>query len=391
MDKNQDERLRKWRLILGKHADPEQEISLDSTEGTSQEQDIANSSSPSVSDKGIDEVLEALYDQKRKGQLGSSSPNINRWLGDIRKYFPTSVVQLMQRDALDRLGLDQMLLESELLESVEPDVHLVATILSLKEIMPDKTKETAREVVRKVVEELEKKLTNPIREAVTGSLQRSVRNRRPKINEINWHRTIQANLKHYQEDLKTIIPEQLIGYGRKGNSLKSVILLVDQSGSMASSVVYASVCGAILATLRSIKTHFIVFDTAVVDLTEQLSDPVDLLFGAQLGGGTDINKALTYAQNLIVSPTDTIVVLISDLFEGQKVEYMIQRAAALKQAGAQLISLLALDDKGRPSYDKDVAAKLKALDIPSFACTPDKFPDLVAVALKGENVEQAIL
>lgn len=395
------EKLRKWRLILGKHADPEEEISLeekqgegeeksktgDEDEGGEEENKAAEDGEGGKSEaEGIDEVLEALYDQDRKGQLGSSSPNINRWLGDIREYFPTSVVQIMQRDALERLGLDQMLLEPELLESVEPDVHLVGTILSLKKIMPEKTKETARQVVRKVVDELEKKLRNPMREAVDGALSRSVRNRRPKLNEINWHLTIRANLKHYQEDLKTIIPETLIGYGRKGNSLKHIILLVDQSGSMASSVVYASVCGAILATLRSVKTHFVVFDTAVVDLSENLSDPVDLLFGTQLGGGTDIRKALAYAQNLVANPSDTIVVLISDLFEGGSEKEMLQRAAALKQSGVQVICLLALSDKGAPIYDKELAEKLSALDIPVFACTPDKFPDLVAAALKKEDV-----
>lgn len=382
------EKLRKWRLILGRHADPDNEVSLEEEEGESQEGDPQDST-PQASDQGMDEVLEALYDQERKGQLGSSSPNINRWLGDIREYFPTSVVQIMQKDALDRLGLDQMLLEPELLESVEPDVHLVGTILSLKKIMPEKTKETARTVVRKVVEELEKKLRNPLREAIEGALHRSVRNRRPKFNEINWHHTIRKNLKHYQEDLKTIIPEDLIGYGRKGNSLKHIILLVDQSGSMASSVVYASVCGAILATLRSIKTHFVVFDTAVVDLSENLSDPVDLLFGTQLGGGTDIRKAFAYAQTLINTPNDSIVVLISDLYEGGNEREMLKRAATLKQAGVQVICLLALSDKGRPEYDKEVAEKLNALKIPTFACTPDKFPDLVAAALKGEDVKKA--
>lgn len=380
---NQDDKLQKWRLILGKQADPEQEVSLEDDPGEEQEGE-GDTGEPQPSAQGMDEVLEALYDQERKGQLGSSSPNINRWLGDIREYFPTSVVQIMQRDALERLGLDQMLLEPELLESVEPDVHLVGTILSLKKIMPEKTRETAKEVVRKVVKELEKKLRNPLREAVTGALQRSTRNRRPKLQEINWHRTIQKNLKHYQEDYNTIIPEELIGYGRKGHSLKHIILLVDQSGSMAASVVYASVCGAILATLRSVKTQFVVFDTSVVDLSENLSDPVDLLFGTQLGGGTDIRKALAYAQQVTVTPADTIVFLISDLYEGGNEREMLQRAATIKQSGAQLICLLALSDKGRPEYDKDIAEKLGALDIPAFACTPDKFPEIVGKALNKQ-------
>ena len=365
-----EEHLKKWRLILGQKAEEKQELSL------------------STEEKGMDNVLEALYDSERKKGLGSSSPNVNRWLGDIRKYFPSSVVQLMQKDALDRLGLDRMLLEPELLRSVEANVNLVATILSLKKVIPLKTKATAREVVRKVVRELEKKLRNPMREAVEGSLSRSVRNHRPKLNEIDWHKTIRANLRHYQEEYRSIIPERLIGYGRKGQALKRVILLIDQSGSMATSVVYASVFGAIMASLRSLKTHLVVFDTEVVDLTDELHDPVELLFGTQLGGGTDINKAVGYAMNLIQNPSDTILVLITDLFEGGSESELVKKASYIKSSGAQFITLLALDDEGAPMYDKTLAGRLANLDIPCFACTPNHFPDLMAAAIGKRDLHQ---
>ncbi len=362
------ERLKKWRLVLGKGADPEGSFPM---EGEA---------------KGMDDTLESLYDNDRQGGLGNSSPNVNRWLGDIRKYFPTSMVQIMQKDAMDRLGLKEMLLEPEMLESVEPDVDLVGTLLSLNKIMPNKTRETARRVVKKVVEDLEKKLSNKMREALEGALNRSVRNRRPKLNEMDWHRTIRANMKHYQKEYKTIIPEQLWGYGRKGQSLKHIILLVDQSGSMATSIVYASVFGAVMASLRSVKTHMVVFDTAVVDLTEELSDPVELLFGTQLGGGTDINKALTYAEQIISQPEETILILISDLFEGGNEKEMLRRAASIKSKGVTCIALLALSDEGSPSFDNNIAQKFYQLDIPTFSCTPDKFPDLMAAAIKKENI-----
>lgn len=365
-----DERLRKWRLILGKKADPQGENQL---EGEAQ---------------GMDDVLEALYDTDRQGGLGASSPQVNRWLGNIRKYFPTPVVQVMQKDAMDRLGLQQMLLESELLESVEPDVNLVATLLSLNKVMPAKTRTTAKEVVAKVVEKLEKKLRNPMREAIEGSISRAVRNRRPRFKEIDWNKTIRLNLKHYQKKHKTIIPEQLIGHGRKGQALRKVILLIDQSGSMATSMVYASVLGAVMASLKSIQTHLVVFDTAVVDLTEQMEDPVDLLFATQLGGGTDINRAVAYSEGLITSPEETILVLISDLYEGGNEAEMVKRVAAIKSSGVQFITLLALSDQGAPMFDKSVAGKFSALDIPSFSCTPDLFPDLMASAIKKESLSQ---
>ncbi|MEO6759424.1 MAG: VWA domain-containing protein [Saprospiraceae bacterium] len=355
--------LERWRLILGKQADPEQDVPL---------------AAPSA---GMDAVLEALYDGKRKGGLGSSAPNVNRWLGDIRKYFPVPVVQVMQRDALERLGLTRMLLEPELLASVEPDVHLIGALLALNKALPAQTRDTARRVVRQVVDALEKKLRNPLREAIQKALNRSVRNRRPRAHEIDWRRTIYQNLKHYQPEHKTIIAEHLVGFGRKGQALRHVILLVDESGSMASSVVYAGVMGAVLASIRSVRTSLVVFDTAVVDLTEQLDDPVELLFGTQLGGGTDINKALGYAQTLVQTPQDTILVLISDLFEGGHRDDMLKKVAALRQSGVTMVALLALSDDGAPAYDHDNAAALAALDVPALACTPEMFPELMAAAI----------
>lgn len=362
--------LERWRLILGQAADPDQTIPLEGLHA------------------GMDGVLEALYDAERQGGLGQSSPRINRWLGDIRQYFPTPVVQLLQRDALERLGLAQLLLEPELLAAVEPDVHLVGTLLSLQKAMPAQTRETARRVVRRVTDDLERRLRLPLHDAVKRALNRSTRNRRPRLQEIDWRQTIQRNLKHYQPQLKAIIPEHIIGFGRKGQALRHIILLVDQSGSMAGSVVFAAVFGAVLASLRSVKTHLVVFDTAVADLTEHLTDPVELLFGTQLGGGTDIAKAVGYAQTLVQAPQDTILVLISDLYEGGNRNDLLKRVHALHQAGVTLIGLLALSDEGAPSYDQENAKAMAALGAPVFACTPQQFPELMAAAIARQNLQE---
>jgi Mg-chelatase subunit ChlD len=337
-------------------------------------------------DMNIDKALEALYDSKRQGGLGSSSPNVARWLGDIRTFFPSSVVQVMQKDALQRLNLTQLLLEKEMLENVEPDVHLVATLMTLSHVIPDKTKDTARQVVRKVVDELLRKLSQPMQQAITGSLNRSTRNRRPRHNEINWPLTIQKNLKHYQPEYKTIIPETKIGYGRKRTALKDIVLCLDQSGSMGASVVYSGIFGSVMASMPAIRTKMVVFDTAVADLTEELSDPVDLLFGVQLGGGTDIHAALKYCSQIITRPTDTVMVLITDLYEGGDNAGMRKKAADLVAAGVQLIVLLALADDGAPGYDHGNAQFLSNLGVPVFACTPDKFPDLMAAALSKQDI-----
>ncbi|MCU0321659.1 MAG: VWA domain-containing protein [Chitinophagaceae bacterium] len=363
-----EQHLRKWRLILGS----------DQNDGTGF--NLADM------DLKMDNTLSALYDSDKQAGLGPSSPNVNRWLGDIRSFFPNTVVQVMQRDALQRLNLTQMLFEKEMLENVEADVHLVATLMTLSRVIPDKTKDTARQVVKKVVDELLRKLAQPMQQAVIGSLNRSARNRRPKHNEINWHSTILKNLKHYQPDYKTIIPETKIGYGRKRSSLKDVVLCLDQSGSMGTSVVYSGIFGAVMASIPAIKTKMIVFDTAVVDLTEELDDPVELLFGVQLGGGTDIHLALTYCQQIITRPLDTVLVLITDLYEGGNENEMRKRAVELTAAGVQVIVLLALNDDGAPSYDQNNAQFLAGLGIPVFACTPDKFPDLMAQALSKQDV-----
>jgi Mg-chelatase subunit ChlD len=312
---------------------------------------------------------------------------VARWLGDIRSYFPSSVVQVMQRDAIDRLNLRQLLLEPELLESIEPDVHLVGTLLSLTKVMPETTRATARQVVARVVAEVERRIVQRTRTAVSGALNRAARSRRPKLRDIDWNRTIGANLARYLPEYRTVVPERLVGYGRRQQVVaRDVVLAIDQSGSMASSVVYAAVFGAVLASIRALKTSLVVFDTAVVDLTSQLSDPVDVLFGTQLGGGTDINKAIAYSQTLITRPRDSIFVLVSDLIEGGIREQMLSRIATLTGDGVQVVVLLALSDDGAPVFDQENAAALADLGVPAFACTPDAFPDLLAVAIDGGDV-----
>lgn len=368
------EQLRRWRLVLG--------------EAANESCGALATNSPDIR---IDNALTALYDADSKTHLrggsGSSSPRVARWLGDIRQYFPASIVQVMQKDAFERLDLKSMLFEKEMLEAVQPDVHLVATLISLRGVIPAKTKETARLVVRKVVDELMKRLEEPMRSAVAGALNRAVRNYRPRYAEIDWPRTIRANLRHWQEDYRSIIPQTLIGYGRKAQrSQREVILCIDQSGSMAASVVYSSIFGAVMASLPAVKTHMVVFDTAVVDMTEQLDDPVDVLFGVQLGGGTDINRAIGYCQSLVREPRNTILILISDLYEGGVENNLLQRANELVQSGVQFITLLALSDEGAPSYDHQLAAKLAALGVPSFACSPDQFPMMMAAAIRREDV-----
>ncbi|MGP4094640.1 VWA domain-containing protein [Nonomuraea sp. KM90] len=374
-----DERMRRWRLVLGGGSADGTGCGLEGV------------------DAQMDAALAAVYDQGgpdgtrsggREGGLGASAPRVARWLGDIRTYFPSTVVQVMQKDAIERLNLTRLLLEPEMLEAVEPDVHLVGTLLALNKVMPDQARESARALVRKVVTELERRLAQKTRAAVTGALDRSARTHRPKrVADIDWDRTIRANLKNYLPERNTVVPSRLVGYARRQRSVqREVVLCIDQSGSMAASVVYSSVFGAVLASMRSLKTSLVVFDTAVVDLTDRLHDPVELLFGTQLGGGTDINRAIAYGQGLITRPADSIFILISDLYEGGVRQEMLRRVAAMTQAGVQVIVLLALSDEGAPFYDHENAAALAAMGVPAFACTPDAFPDLMAAAIERRDI-----
>ena len=377
----EEEYLKRWRLILGGNEADGTGITL-----TPEEQ-------------RIDQSLEAVYDSDRRGGLGSSAPKVSRWLGDIREFFPQTVVQVIQRDAIKRLNITSLLTEKEMLETVVPDVHLVATLMSLSRVIPEKNKEMARQVVRKVVDELLRKLSAPTQQAVTGALNRSARRRNPRYNEIDWKTTITKNLKNYQPEYKTIIPEVRIGYGRKRKAMKDIILCLDQSGSlgvcngcqlmsgsMGTSVIYSGIFGSVLASIPAVNTRMVVFDTAVVDLTDDLQDPVDLLFGVQLGGGTDIARALTYCQGVITRPQDTVLVLVTDLYEGGDPREMRKKFVSLVNSGVQLIVLPALNDDGAPSYDKNHAEFLANIGVPTFACTPDKFPDLMAAALSKQDI-----
>ena len=371
----QSERTRRWRLALGVDEESRQ-VQLNQT------------------DQRIDDALNALYgesDGNRRGGLDASAPKLARWLGDIREFFPTPVVQTIQKDALERHGLDAMLLEPELMAVLEADVHLVASLMSLMGAIPEKTKETAREVVQKVVNELLEKLEQTTAEAVRGALDKSRRTSRPRFSDIDWARTIVANLQHYQAEHKTIVPERLVGAARKSRTiadLEEVVLCVDQSGSMATSVIYSSIFAAVMASLPGVDTKMVAFDTAVFDMTEMLADPVDVLFGVQLGGGTDINQAVAYCEDVIRQPSQSHLILISDLEEGGDNQALLARIESIVQSGVNVIVLLALSDDGKPFYNEDNARAMAAMGCPVFGCTPDQFPDLMAVALKKGDVHE---
>ena len=381
-----DKQTRRWRLILGQEA----EKSLGSS-GLDGEESI------------MDAALAAIYDATgTDGGLGGGSrrgggrsagqkrgvPNLAKWLGDVRSFFPPDIVSVIQSDAIERKGLTQLLFEPETLSTVKPDISMVGVLMSLKGQIPEKSKEAARALVRAVVDEIMKRLETDLRRAVTGALNKKEHSPLPNLSGTDWKRTIAKNLKNYDTESRRIIPERFYFFERrKRNKDWTVILDIDQSGSMAESIIYASVMGAIFASMPALDTRVVAFDTEVVDLSESVrQDPVDMLFGVQLGGGTDINKSVQYCSTLIENPKKTMFILISDLYEGGVAAGLLRKLQEMKESGVKCMVLLALSDSGTPAYDRELGQKIANLGIPSFACSPDNLPQLVEGALKGHDL-----
>jgi hypothetical protein len=341
---------------------------------------------------GIDEALSFIYEDGSKGaSLDGSSPyldkNLATWLQDIRKFFPTDSVALIQKDAIERKDLKALLFEPETLPFLEKNIDLVSALLHYKDLIPDKAKDVARQLVQEIVEEIKKRLENEVRQTIIGAVRRNRHSVVPVYPNIDWKTTIHRNLKHYNADLEMIIPERFYFWA---NQIKlyewNIILAVDQSGSMGTSIIYSSILGAILASINVVKTHLIFFDTEVVDMTPHLHDPVDILFGARLGGGTDIAKAVAYAAGLVENPGKTIFIVITDLYEGGKDNVLLHQFEALVESHVKTLCLLALTDDGKVSYDHNMAKKVAAMGVHTFGCTPQKLITILEHIIKGQEI-----
>ena len=379
-DQETQRALLRWRLVLGPETAQQQ--------ASSNLWDEANSAVQSQSGLGeMDRALDFLYGGGGKqGGSGASSPYVASWLGDIRRYFSRDLVAFMEKDAIERKGLKQLLMEPEALQSLQKDVGLVATILAFKHLMPEQTRETARQVVREIVDDLRKRLESETRQTLLGAMRRDRHSPLRVARNLDLKRTVREGLRNYQPDLKKIIPERVHFFANQQRFHEwRVIILVDQSGSMGESVVYSSIIAAVFASLPALDTRLVFFDTAIADITDQLSDPVEMLFGVQLGGGTDIARAVRYGASLIVRPEKTLVLLITDLYEGGSPANLLGQLEALREARTNVLCVLALNDKGTASFDPDLARKVAGLDIPTFAATPNKLVDAVERALRGDH------
>lgn len=336
----------------------------------------------------FDKAMGFVYGGKEGGS-GPSRPYIPTWLSNLREFFSQEVVALVQKDAIERKGLKQLLFEPETLALLDRNVELVATLVSAKGMVPQRAKAMARQIVREVVEELKKRLESQVRTAIFGALRRDRQSPLKIMRNLDWQRTIARNLRGWDHKRRRLVPDRFYFWAnqRRRNEW-DVALAVDQSGSMAESVVYSSVMAAIFASLDVLRTRLVLFDTEVVDMTPVLDDPVEILFSAQLGGGTDINRAVAYVQkHFIERPEKTLFILITDLYEGGNRRELMARMRQLADSRVKTIVLLALSDRGHPCYDHRLAQELGALGIPCFGCTPNKLVAVMEQVLKGGDLQ----
>jgi Mg-chelatase subunit ChlD len=350
----------------------------------------------SEDDQKRDECLGFLYDREygagrnvrggddRKGGLGDSALTVPDWINQVNELFPKRTIERLERDALERYQLEEMVTNPEVLARAQPNQSLLKAVLRTKHLMNQDVLKAAQHLVRKAVEELMKKLAQEIRSAFQGSLNRQSRSNLKIAKNFDIDSTIKRNLRHYDPESRRLIIETPIFYSRIRRQVDrwQIIILVDESGSMMDSVIHSAVTAAVFFGLKTLKTHLVIFDTTVVDLTADCIDPVETLMKVQLGGGTDIGNAMSYAETLIENPRRTIVVLISDFFEGGDPRNLLSISRRMLESGVTLLGLAALDEKANPTYDHDLAARLVQMGAQVGAMTPGELAAWVAEKVK---------
>ncbi|MCZ1269199.1 VWA domain-containing protein [Paenibacillus tundrae] len=370
---NRAETLNRWRLILGE----------------SSEEGLSNADDYSPDDfkyTEVDEILGYLYNReygeeqgyRKGGGRGPSDLTVPKWLHKVRELFPKSTVEILEKQALDRYGLTELLTDKKLLESLEPNMNLLKNIMQFKGRMKGDVLKSAKEIVRVVVEELRRKLESQTRASIMGKRSRYASSSVRSLRNLNFKQTITKNLKNYDKNNRRFVIDRLYFDGNiQSHNKWDIIIGVDESGSMLDSVIYSSVMASIFYRLNALRTKLFIFDTQVVDLSDRLEDPVDVLMNVQLGGGTHITKALRYGETLIENPGKTIYILVSDLEEGYPIQHMYKACKDILDTGCKLLVLTALDFNGDTVYNKHAAQTLSNMGAHVAAITPNELADWI--------------
>lgn len=366
----------RWRLVLGRFAQQRMGVPL------------------SGRDQRLEAALDYLYSREYSGRgvrerisagtLDPSQVNLTTWLGEVRELFPKETVEVIEKHALQRYGLTDLLTDRETLEKLEPSEDLLKLLLTLRGHLPPGVLDSVRRIIRQVVEEIRRRLEVEVRQALAGRLNRFRHAPRAVAQNFDWRGTVRRNLKYYDAERRRIILQEPRFFARNTQLLPwQVILCVDQSGSMASSVIHSGVMAGILAGLPLIRVKLVVFDTSVVDLSDRVGDPVEVLLSVQLGGGTDIGKALTYCETLIENPHRTVVTLVSDFCEGASPAVLLQTCRRLRESGVTLLGLASLDEQANPVFDRQMADQLADTGMQIAALTPKHFAQWLAQVIRS--------
>lgn len=371
------DQARRWRLILGKYS--EQNLSA------------ANLSGDQLK---LERTLDFLYQheykrrgiaqgESRHGSLDASQFNAINWLNQGRKLFPKSTFERMQKQAIERYEMTELLNNPDSIRQLDPNPAIAQALLSMRGRLSNEMKEAIRELIQKVVEELLQKIRPKFLQNFQGRRNRFKRSHIKQAQNFDWKRTIQANLKNYQPDLQKLIIQTPYFNARVQKHLPwDIVLCVDQSGSMISSMMHAAICASILTALPAVNISLVLFDTQVVDLSHLAHDPVEILLTIQLGGGTNIGQALQYCQKKIKASNRTILILISDFEEGGSIQQMLSITSQLNQQGCKLLGLAALDQAANPSYDINIAQKLQDRGMQIAAMTPEHLATWLAEVMQ---------
>jgi Mg-chelatase subunit ChlD len=361
--------LERWRLVLGKYSD--QRLRAQALQGAQGR---------------MDRALDYLYGREYQGRglrgdggdrgAGSLDPSqltLVTWLSEVRELFPRETVEVIEKHALDRYGMTELITDPQTLERLEPNQQLLRTLLTLRGHLKGDVLHLARRIVKQVVDEIRRKLESEVRQALAGRLNRFRHSPMAVAQNFDVQGTIRKNLKHFDVDRQRLVVEQLRFFERNTRRLPwDIILCVDQSGSMADSVIHSAVMAGILAGLPAFRVKIVVFDTSVVDLTDHADDPVETLMRVQLGGGTDIAKAVRYCTQLVENPHRTVLVLVTDFCEGAPPGELVRAVKKLAEARVKLLGLASLDSQSHPVYDRQMAERLAACGMEIAALTPQK-------------------
>ncbi len=361
------ELIQRWRLVLGRLAEPELGPPPD---GRAQR---------------VDEALDYLYGREyaARGLRGRSAGlTVPEWIAEVRELFPRQTIEVVERHALERYGLTELVTDPDTLARLEPSYPLLRALLSVKGSLQGRALEQARRVVRQVVDELTRRLSRHVRQVLWGRLNRRRRTRWRGSRALDWRTTVKDNLRHYDPERRRLVVERLHFFARLRQSMPwHIILAVDSSGSMLNSVIHSAVMASILAGLPTVRVSLVAFDTRVVDLSEQVRDAVEVLMTVQLGGGTDIAGALGYCERLVQYPGRTVVVLVTDFYEGGPARGLLVAVRRLREAGVRVLGLAALDAEAQPCYDRALAEECVAAGAEVAAMTPEQLTEWLAGVL----------